>query len=608
MASSNSDASIPKKLRTIVPTPSGVRATLCRFDDSRKIVSEERLLTETRYSAICHVWGKIEEEVELQIEGIEEKVKASEEKKEFIEKKLREVIGNAWFWMDILCLDQSEEAKEALVAATQHIPAVFLGATKTVVIRDGFGLRDCCAKAIGDIHSSHSMSFDWKTKLIAHEGFAHKGWNLREGILDRLWPLQEICLSDSIQFVCCKEDPAPDEKTLSTRNHVANYLQDSLINLAILWDSAYGSNGTNPIFNRDRLNFISAYIHNGTVTRNRNGYTTQHSFQYNLGAQFNSVRVTSKPRDFILAIMPQFKWYSVPPNAKQLKFGKLFLDCCKQASEKGVHLSPLISLEANSNTNNLPVLQASENIPEPTCLGDFAKLLFGPSLVNPIPLSLGKSETETVNVKPILGRTGPEAFEIIKNSILYSTERWVNAVCGELFKYGDLPERSIFHDEEATGNPAERKNGYEPLSRDIKNQLKILYFMYSRYRTTNPLNWYQWRGIYRWLVTTAPQLYIDRILQQAALINCGLGVSALDWLKQNVDPIVVQFRGKEILALAARQDVEGYLRKECEFRVVPAVTSAGWKRFILVAVYAGNPCAYNVGLFPSDVDFSRGSK
>ena len=56
--------------------------------------------------------------------------------------------------MDILCVDQS--SVDARISAVQHIPTIFRRAKKTIVIRDGGGLRPCCTTAIGKIRKSEN--------------------------------------------------------------------------------------------------------------------------------------------------------------------------------------------------------------------------------------------------------------------------------------------------------------------------------------------------------------------------------------------------------------------------------------------------------------------
>jgi Heterokaryon incompatibility protein (HET) len=92
----------------------------------------------TNYLAISHVWGEAEWRVLSVLDG--EKILASKEKARFIEDGLREFTGEEYFWMDVLCVDQGNA--DARVAITQHIPAIFRRAQKTIVIRDGYVFRN----------------------------------------------------------------------------------------------------------------------------------------------------------------------------------------------------------------------------------------------------------------------------------------------------------------------------------------------------------------------------------------------------------------------------------------------------------------------------------
>src|SRR5262249_51631188 len=158
-----------------------------------------------------------------------------------------------------------------------------------------------------------------------------------ESVLTRLWPLQEIILSNSIQFVRC-EDVADEEITLASRHSVmslnpaissAEILND-LISLAIAWtyhaDNPSGSSAPVVEFQQAFLN--CAFVSRSPMNRRR---SVPHNSE--LLMHFDSTRCTSKPRDFILAIMPQYKFYTVPKAAKQMDFGKLFVDCCAQLGQ-----------------------------------------------------------------------------------------------------------------------------------------------------------------------------------------------------------------------------------------------------------------------------------
>lgn len=100
--------------------------------------------------------------------------------------------------MDILCVDQW--SPEARIAVINHIPAIYSGALKTIVVREGGGIQRCCAEAIGEFDRWQS---DGAQKFVDHA--SHKHWDepMVEAWFDRLWPLQETILSDSLVFTVC---------------------------------------------------------------------------------------------------------------------------------------------------------------------------------------------------------------------------------------------------------------------------------------------------------------------------------------------------------------------------------------------------------------------
>ena len=100
----------------------------------------ERLLNDISYVAMSHVWGRV---FWQEIPGVAGEVRVSMEKAKFIKERLPSIVGNEYFWMDILCVDQRN--KDARIAVTQHIPKIFRSAKRTVVIRNSERLRDCCS-------------------------------------------------------------------------------------------------------------------------------------------------------------------------------------------------------------------------------------------------------------------------------------------------------------------------------------------------------------------------------------------------------------------------------------------------------------------------------
>jgi hypothetical protein len=170
--------------------------SLAKYDNG-ELRLEARDLQHTQYVAISHIWGKAEY-CDLPSFPLR-KVQASSYKVDFLLRQLPGLVGDGWFWMDIICVDQQDA--DARIAVVDHIPELFRKAEKTIVIKDGDGLKACCGNAIGTLQESH----DWDQKLIDHLHQNHIGELIPDSWLERLWPLQEAILSNTLQFVSCDE-------------------------------------------------------------------------------------------------------------------------------------------------------------------------------------------------------------------------------------------------------------------------------------------------------------------------------------------------------------------------------------------------------------------
>ena len=110
-------------------------------DKRLELVARHRLLL--RYgTCVVHkeVWHGVRSN---EIDG---KVFASNEKAQFLAKKMNLIVATHYFCKDILSIDQRDD--DATVAVIQHIPTIFRLAKRTIVVRESTGCRDCCALAI----------------------------------------------------------------------------------------------------------------------------------------------------------------------------------------------------------------------------------------------------------------------------------------------------------------------------------------------------------------------------------------------------------------------------------------------------------------------------
>ena len=148
------------------PGPPTLQITICRYESS-KLVKRSLPLNSIKYIAVSHVWGQATWQ---RVAGHEEKVLVSNEKAKFLAERLPSVVGDQYFWMDILCVNQRDSTER--VAVTQHIPSIFRLAERTIVVRDSTGFQSCCAAVIGDVtwHAGPSTSEEacreyWGTKV-----------------------------------------------------------------------------------------------------------------------------------------------------------------------------------------------------------------------------------------------------------------------------------------------------------------------------------------------------------------------------------------------------------------------------------------------------------
>src|SRR6266496_2860215 len=131
--------------------------------------------------------------------------------------------------------------------------------------------------------------------------------------------------------------------------------------------------------------------------------------------QGSSMRRTTKSHDFVLAVMPQYTFYTFPENAKSMTFGQLFDDCFKQLQCKGYA------------TDFAPLLKElmRENIPEPEFLGDFMKLFFGPTL--PVSRQL---DSDRVTVEAVTGIDISGVIHQVQRCNHHSKMLWSGSLLG----------------------------------------------------------------------------------------------------------------------------------------------------------------------------------
>lgn len=491
--------------------------------------------------------------------------------------------------MDILCINQRDD--QARVAITRHIPSVFRLAQKTIAVRNSTGFKECCAQAIGNIRYFFSKSRNWRTKnedeshidfsdgpdgralLIKHVIDEHAGDVMDEGLLTRLWPLQEIILSDTIQFVRCERVESDEKPRVATEYEIRNIsvIGSSLSSLAQAW-STHGEANDNRWRHRmgfTKYNFVSAFLNLGTAVRRHESIEVMLPNERDIMTHLNSTRETSKPRDFILAIMPQYGFYHAPQNAKQLSFTELFLDCCRQLREVDSGLSPLF-LESDHLLDGRVVGPLTIDIPEPKCLGDLVKLFGGPRMRCPERSVVDLQIVEAVLMTEVMkGAAGllPSPEEMAENSsadeakmllpdprgALEQTEQYLKLATNVLVIHHIV--RSIFsstilwpisHHEMNRELAALPKDAREKRQAIEALHLILSFIDLEESSYENAVRISRYSDIQALLKQTPWEIPI----MLAAMISCGLGISGLDWAMENLSVLQLFINEVSYLALA----------------------------------------------------------
>ncbi|KAH7081917.1 Alpha/Beta hydrolase protein [Paraphoma chrysanthemicola] len=126
-------------------------------------------------------------------------------KAKFIDERLYSLVGEVAFWMDTITVNQKDQAE--VISTVQAIPTSFQDAKKTIAVREGDGLYNCCVDAV----RGWTDFAELKSRMMPHVVGSHDEDIYTESYVDRLWTLQECLLSHTIEFTLATEG-APMKK------------------------------------------------------------------------------------------------------------------------------------------------------------------------------------------------------------------------------------------------------------------------------------------------------------------------------------------------------------------------------------------------------------
>ena len=459
-------------------------------------------------------------------------------------------MGGDWFWMDVLCIDQ--RSKAARIAVTQHIPMIFRSAMKTLVIRTDRGYQQCCAAEWESSWKRNSRA-EATREMFKHMRSNHRDDDCDEGVLTRLWPYQEILLSNKVQFVRCERiSSTSDPPAKKIKAFPETAIIDSLISTAIIWTS-YGEEDGDDYADLYYADFIDAFFGLGTVERTNARGILEFPLAQEFAMIMNNKRRTTKGRDFILAIMPQFSFYTVPRNAKDITISALFFDCIRQLSGIGHVMAPLIIRRTiNFIESNTRIWET--DIPEPSSLGDFVKLLHGPRIsykprsIVPLYAASVRPVSDIAEMEDVIGSDSNE--ELLNVSRAMMTIHLVvrqMSLSQQLFQ---IANGELMHI--AQSGTAEGISSQERFI-DAVETLLIIAHLHEQGLDGQEIAVY---NEYELITRLTEEPNREAILLLAAMIACNIGLGAFDWTQENLQLLRIDLpypgRRHSALALVSR--------------------------------------------------------
>lgn len=174
------------------------RGPLIRFarytHDGETIELFDAHTEEIDYIAVSYAWN---DAYWRPLRGFGRHVLLSQQKLQFLEQKLPKIVGSLPFWLDVIVIDQTNQAE--VIAIVKHIPNIFKNARKTIAVREGDGFFKCCAEALGNFDDRAQLT----NVLGRHMEADHEIAPVIEHYLNRFWTLQELLLSHTVEFTTC---------------------------------------------------------------------------------------------------------------------------------------------------------------------------------------------------------------------------------------------------------------------------------------------------------------------------------------------------------------------------------------------------------------------
>ncbi|KAF9264209.1 hypothetical protein L218DRAFT_998940 [Marasmius fiardii PR-910] len=310
-----------------------------RSDGSLFVERKPNATTNDHYIAISHVWGTPETIQPTYIDGVGI-VQLSPGKKDILSILRREnVCGDKWFWMDLFCIDQADGALISIADQLMAIPSIYKSSQCVKVLIET-PVCENWQNQVSEIISSGSVD----TELFEEQELKHARkcphMLFSDPWFERLWTRQEGLYGLVLEVVvlnpvpCSRLHPGTftaqegwkvEGKSVAKRTTVEFFFFDKL---------TYHGLDVSQV-EKSQFCFYLDFVYRHRVDVTVYGGTAGPAMSYSpILEAWRSSRITTKARDYVLAVFPDIHGYAVPAHARKMSFHELVTNALGQSTIK----------------------------------------------------------------------------------------------------------------------------------------------------------------------------------------------------------------------------------------------------------------------------------
>lgn len=306
-----------------------------RPDKTLWIERKPRASTNDSYIAISHVWGEPETIKKTHIDGVPGTVPLSPGKRDVLSILQRQdICGDNWFWIDLFCIDQNPDAAISISDQLMAIPHIYKSSQCVKILLESPVCSSWHAKA-SSISENPDMDMDLFNEeelrhcrkcpnMVFHDPWFKRLWTRQEGLYAmkmHVVLLNPISCARYAASISDGQKYVTEGDSIQKRGIAESFLADKLAYHGLLEEEEKGLSF--------RLYLDLLYRHRVAIDE-YHGEVGPHPSYSPIKEAWKSGRITTKARDYVLAVFPDINGYRPPPNVRCLKFHDLLSDALQQ--------------------------------------------------------------------------------------------------------------------------------------------------------------------------------------------------------------------------------------------------------------------------------------